>query len=228
MNNPSAPPRPNAVIFDMDGLMLDTEIIYHRAWQNAVIDLGYAIDNDFLHGLIGIRTEECEEMLRTALDAASPLDAFPLDTFRQHWPRRWREIAETEGIARKPGLLDLLDLLEDRRIPKAVATSSSQDEAEYSLTVSQLRARFPVVVSGDQVRHGKPAPDLFLAAAQRLGVEPTRCVAFEDSSVGAIAASAAGMRTYIVPDLVQPSADARAQAADVFSSLHQALALFGG
>ena len=222
MNNPSTPPPPDAVIFDMDGLMLDTEIIYHRAWQNAAADFGYHVDDEFLHGLIGIRTEECEEMICAALG-----DAFPLDAFRQRWPQWWQEIAETEGIARKPGLLDLLDLLEARRIPKAVATSSSQAEAEYSLTVSGLRTRFPVVASGDQVRHGKPAPDIFLAAAWRLGVEPTGCMAFEDSNAGALAASAAGMSTYIVPDLVQPSAEARAQAT-ILSSLHQALALFSG
>ena len=223
MNHRIAPFSPTAVIFDMDGLMLDTEVIYHRAWQNAAADLGYRLDDDLLHSLIGIRTEECEETIRTVLD-----EAFPLDAFRVRWPQRWQEIAENEGIAHKPGLLDLLDLLEEQGVPKAVATSSTQAEAEYSLTVSGLRARFPVVVSGDQVRHGKPAPDIFLAAARRLSVEPTRCVAFEDSNAGAIAASAAGMSTYIVPDLVQPSADARAQAAGVFSSLHQALALFGG
>jgi len=207
----------------MDGLMLDTEIIYHQAWQRAAADLGYRLDDDLLHGLIGIRTEECEEIICARLD-----DAFPLDAFRLDWNQRWREIAETEGIPRKPGLLELLDLLEARQIPKAVATSSTQGEAEYSLTVTQLRARFPVVVSGDQVAHGKPAPDIFLAAAAALDVDPTRCMAFEDSSAGAIAASAAGMSTYIVPDLVPPSAEARGRVADVFSSLHQALALFGG
>ena len=223
MDNPSVSPPPAAIIFDMDGLMLDTEIIYHRAWQNAAADLGYTLDDDFLHSLIGIRVEECEEMLQITVDPT-----FPLDAFRQRWGQRWREIAETEGIVRKPGLLELLNLLENQGIPKAVATSSTQAEAEYNLTVSHLRSRFPVVVSGDQVRHGKPAPDLFLAAARRLGVDPTRCIAFEDSNAGVIAASAAGMSTYIVPDLVQPSTDARVQAAGVFSSLHQALALFGG
>jgi HAD superfamily hydrolase (TIGR01509 family) len=220
MNNPSAPPLPDAVIFDMDGLMLDTEIIYHRAWQNAAADFGYHVDDEFFHSLIGIRTEECEEMIRATLD-----DAFPLDAFRLRWPQRWQEIVEIESIVRKPGLLELLDLLEERGIPKAVATSSTQAEAEYSLTITQLRTRFPVVVSGDQVLHGKPAPDIFLAAARQLGVDPTHCMAFEDSSAGAIAASAAGMRTYMVPDLVQPSTEARAQAT-VLNSLHQALALF--
>lgn len=214
---------PAAVIFDMDGLMLDTEIIYHHAWQRAAADLGYRLDDNVLHGLIGIRTEECEEVIRTRLG-----DGFPLHAFRLGWNQHWRAIAETGGIPLKLGLLELLDLLEARQIPKAVATSSTQAEAEYSLTITRLRARFPVVVSGDQVVHGKPAPDIFLAAATALYVDPARCTAFEDSSAGAIAASTAGMRTYIVPDLVQPSAEARARAADVFSSLHQALALFGG
>lgn len=212
---------PAAVIFDMDGLMLATEIIYYRAWKEAAAELGYQIDDALFHDMIGVRTEECDRILLDRMQ-----DDFPMDRFRLRREERWHELAEGEGIALKPGLSELLDLLDVRGIPKAVATSSTRPEAEHSLTITGLRPRFPVVVSGDEVANSKPAPDIFLAAAAALGVDPTRCVAFEDSSAGAIAASSAGMRTYIVPDLMQPSADARAVATDVLASLHQALLLF--
>ncbi len=212
---------PAAVIFDMDGLMLETEIIYYRAWKDAATELGYEIDDALFHDMVGVRTEECDRIL-----LARMRNDFPMDQFRLRREERWHELAETEGIALKPGLRELLDLLDARGIPKAVATSSTRPEAEHSLTVTGLRTRFPVVISGDQVAHSKPAPDIFLAAAAALDVDPAHCVAFEDSSAGAIAASSAGMRTYIVPDLMQPSADARASATAVLPSLQQALAIF--
>lgn len=212
---------PAAVIFDMDGLMLETEIIYYRAWKDAAAELGYQIDDALFHDMVGVRTEECDRILLDQMQ-----NDFPMDRFRLRREERWHELAEGEGIALKPGLSELLDLLDARGIPKAVATSSTRPEAEHSLTITGLRTRFPVVVSGDEVANSKPAPDIFLAAAAALGVDPAHCVAFEDSSAGAIAASSAGMRTYVVPDLMQPSAAARAVATDVFSSLHQALLLF--
>lgn len=212
---------PAAVIFDMDGLMLETEIIYYRAWKDAAAELGYDIDDALFHDMVGVRTEECDRILLARMDSD-----FPMDQFRLRRETRWHELADADGIMLKPGLSELLDLLDARGIPKAVATSSTRPEADHSLTVTGLRARFPVVISGDEVANSKPAPDIFLAAAAALHVDPTHCVAFEDSSAGAIAASRAGMRTYIVPDLMPPSTDARAVAADVFSSLHQALAIF--
>ncbi len=215
--------RPAAVIFDMDGLMLDTEIIYHTVWKKAARQLGYELDDALFYDLIGIRTEDCEAQIMTAMGAD-----FPLDEFQRLWEAGWDEHAYTHGIETKPGLFELLNLLEEIGIPKAVATSSTAPEAERSLGLTGLKARFPIVVTGDQVANGKPAPDIYLAAAQRLGVAPAACVAFEDSNAGTLAASSAGMRTYLVPDLKTPNAEATAAATAVLASLHEALPLFSG
>lgn len=213
--------RPAAVIFDMDGLMLETETLYYRAWKETAIELGRPIRESLFAAMVGVRSQECDRMLLEQMG-----DDFPLAEFRRRREQRWLELAELDGIQLKPGLSDLLNLLDSCAIPKAVATSSARSEAEHSLSVSGLLARFPVVVTGDEVANSKPAPDIFLAAAAALGVDPARCIAFEDSNAGTIAASSAGMRTYMVPDIVQPSDEARACAADVLDSLHHALPLF--
>jgi HAD superfamily hydrolase (TIGR01509 family) len=208
-----------AIVFDMDGLMIDTEIIYHRAWQRAATELGYTIDDALFAGLIGVRTDECEAAIRDHLGAD-----FPLATFQERWMARWEELAESQGIARKPGLTELLGTIVG--LPKAVATSSTMAEAERSLRLSDLARHFDIVVTGDQVAHGKPAPDIFAEAARRLGIPADACIAFEDSNAGALAAHRAGMRVYVVPDLVPPNETTRAVATDILATLHDAQRLF--
>ena len=112
-----------------------------------------------------------------------------------------------EGIALKPGLLDLLDWLEARRIPKAVATSTRRDRAQAKLARTALLPRFVALVGGDEVARGKPEPDIFLAAAARLGEAAQHCLVLEDSEPGVRAALAAGMTPIMVPDLHAPSDD---------------------
>jgi HAD superfamily hydrolase (TIGR01509 family) len=205
----------------MDGLMIDTEIIYHRAWQRAATELGYTIDDALFAGLIGVRTDECEAAIRDHLGAD-----FPLATFQERWMARLEELAESQGIARKPGLTELLGTIEALGLPKAVATSSTMAEAERSLRLSDLARHFDIVVTGDQVAHGKPAPDIFAEAARRLGIPADACIAFEDSNAGALAAHRAGMRVYVVPDLVPPNETTRAVATDILATLHDAQRLF--
>jgi beta-phosphoglucomutase-like phosphatase (HAD superfamily) len=217
----SNPNHPAAVIFDMDGLMLDTEVIYHIAWQEAARELGYEIPEGLFHDLVGLRTEDCEAQIMAAMGAS-----FPLNDFHRRWEIVWDRHARVQGIETKPGLLELLARLEQLEIPKAVATSSTAPEAERSLRITKLIHRFPVIVTGDQVAAGKPAPDIYLTAAKRLGVDPADCIAFEDSDAGTLAASRAGMRTYQVPDLKPPSTEAASAAIAVLAGLHDALPLF--
>jgi HAD superfamily hydrolase (TIGR01509 family) len=209
--------RISAVVFDMDGLMLDTESINRLAWQRAAEDLGFALDDEFYLSLLGRTTVDCESLVMQLCGAE-----FPMDEFRTRRRRLWRAQVEGTGIAAKPGLLELLSFLDTQRILLAVATSSHVLAAESSLRSAGVRDRFDVVVTGDQVARGKPAPDIYLEAARRLGVESVDCVALEDSDNGVHAAVAAGMTTVMVPDLKPPSTESLARAFRIVASLHQA------
>ena len=203
-----------AVVLDMDGLMLDTESIYKRAWQNAAVQCGYALDDSFYLTLLGQPNPACEAALLERYGGD-----FPIPEFRARWSELWRTDVESYGIPAKPGLAELISFLGERQIPVAVATSSDQDYATFSLRAAGLEGRFDHIVTGDQVVNGKPAPDIYIESARRLGVPPERCVAVEDSDAGALAASAAGMITMMVPDLKPPSAEARSAAFCVVASL---------
>jgi HAD superfamily hydrolase (TIGR01509 family) len=177
-----------AVIFDVDGLMLDTEPLYKVAWQAAAAELGHRLNDRSYARLVGRPTADCEQELMRQFGPA-----FPLDRFRRRWPALWQAEVAAHGIQQKPGLLEFLTFLDAQWLPVAVATSSEADYATFSLRHAGLEGRFSVVVTGDEVPRGKPAPDIYLETARRLQVAPGACVAVEDSEAGILAASRAGM-----------------------------------
>ncbi len=205
------------MVFDMDGLMLDTEPLYRSASRSAAAELGYDFSDALYASLIGRAAADVEAGIVAALGAA-----FPLAEFRAGWLRHWELLVDAGGIALKPGLPDLLDALAAAGIPAAVATSTHRERAHFSLRAAGLGGRFDVIVSGDQVTRGKPAPDIYLESAARLGVGPRDCVALEDSEAGIVAAAAAGMHALLVPDLALPSAAAIAAAREIFDTLEVA------
>ncbi len=203
--------------------MLDTEHLYKSAWQRAASSLGFLLDDSFYFTLVG-RTNEAGE---AALAERFAPD-FPLAAFRQRWEELWRAEVEAEGIPRKPGLTELLDYLSERKMPVAVATSSDRQYASFSMKAAGLAlASFAQVVTGEQVANGKPAPDIYIEAARRLGIPPARCLALEDSDAGILSASAAGMIAVMVPDLKPPSQAARQAAFRVLTSLGEVADLLG-
>jgi HAD superfamily hydrolase (TIGR01509 family) len=204
----------DAVIFDMDGLMLDTEPIYKVAWQRAAIECGYPISEELYFVLIGRTRVDGEKIL---LDAFGP--AFSVESFREACGRCEATAFAERLPAKKPGLDDLLAFLDSRGVPKAVATSTERWLAAHQLGGLGLLDRFSVLATGDEVANGKPAPDLFLLAAQRLSVVPSKCLVLEDSEAGIVAAHRAGMQVYAVPDLKQPSPAIEALAHGKFDSL---------
>jgi HAD superfamily hydrolase (TIGR01509 family) len=203
-----------AVIFDMDGLMLDTEPIYKMAWQRAAAECGHPISEELYAELIGRSRVDGEAILADAFGAA-----FSMEDFRAVCARcEAAAFAENLPVI-KPGLEELLALLEARAIPKAVATSTERHIAEQQLGSLGLLARFSVLATGDEVVNGKPAPDLFLLAASRLAIEPLQCLVLEDSEAGVMAAHRAGMHVFCVPDIKRPSAEVAALADGRFVSL---------
>jgi HAD superfamily hydrolase (TIGR01509 family) len=206
----------DAVIFDMDGLMLDTEPLYKIAWQQAAAECGHPISEELYTDLIGRSRVAGEAILANAFGAD-----FRVEEFRAACGRSEAAAFAENLPAIKPGLEEVLALLEARAIPKAIATSTERHIAELQLRGLGLLARFDVVATGDEVVNGKPAPDLFLLAASRLGVDASRCLALEDSEAGVMAAHRAGMRVYCVPDIKVPSPDVLRLADGVFESLYE-------
>jgi HAD superfamily hydrolase (TIGR01509 family) len=136
-------------------------------------------------------------------------------------------IAETR-LELKPGALELLDTLDEMRLPRAIATSSSHRTVERHLTAHGLSGRFDVIVGHGDCENGKPAPDPFLKAAERLGIEPTLCLALEDSHNGVRSASAAGMMSLMVPDLLEPTEEIRGLCTLIVPNLHEVRHLIVG
>lgn len=206
-----------AVVFDMDGLMVNTESIYHLAWRKAAATFGYPLSDATLRATTGRPLGDCYTILQSAVD-----DAFPMTAFIELWPQLWHEHIREHGVPQKPGLIALLDLLDTHKIPKAVATSTEYPDAIFTLQKADIADRFSLIISGDQIINGKPAPDIFLRAAERLGVPPQNCLALEDSEAGVLAATAAGMVTIMVPEIEHPAPHVTQRAYRVFSSLHEA------
>lgn len=187
----TAHPRFDAVVFDLDGTLLDTEAISHAAGLAAFAAQGIAVDPAFLHAMVGVDD---------ATNAARIAASFPrldLGAFARQWQAEVLD-RQAGGIPLKPGAADLLAGI---GLPKALATSSQRAAADRKLAVTGLRVHFAHVVTVDDVARPKPAPDPFLRAAALLGADPARCLAFEDSDTGAASARAAGFTVVQVPDI---------------------------
>lgn len=217
-NSPQLPI--TAILFDMDGLMIDTERMAQRAWQRAGAEFGFTLPDELYLQAVGRTAKATEALFRTGLGADFPFEA--VYARKQHY---LYTAIEEEGIPTKPGLGELLDLVDQQGIAKAVATSTARALAIKKLTAARLLNRFDTMVCGDEVAQGKPAPDIFLAAAAKLGVAPAHCLVLEDSSAGIQAAHAAGMRAVWVPDLIQPSPAITSLAFCVLPDLQQVCAL---
>lgn len=205
----------------MDGLMLDTERPALALWIQAGRRFDREITPELLQRVIGIP----EKNIRAVFLGEYGAD-FPYDTIYGELNRLIQEQVEREGIRLRPGLGALLDCLQERRIPCAVATSTNRKTACWKLEQAGIAGRFSAVVAGDEVTNGKPAPDIFLAAASRLGADPAVCVGFEDSSPGILGLHAAGIRPVFVRDIARPSPEALAAVWRQYENLAEAVELF--
>jgi len=210
---------PEAVIFDMDGLMIDSERVSIACWSEAAQALGIALPEGFFLRMVGLGDRDCDALLRAHVLDPSQVAALFAATHELY------EARTQQGLPLRPGILPLLQLLRTHGVPRAVATSTRQPRASRKLAASGLLEFFDVVVTSSDVQHPKPAPDIYLLAAGRLGHAPARCLALEDSPAGTRAALAAGMTVIQVPDLVDPDEALRALGHRIVTSLDDAHAL---
>lgn len=195
------------VVFDMDGILIDSEPLFRMAAQAAARDVGHHLSDETYVMWMGLPPHAVEAAV---VESMGP--TFPMGEFREHFRRVWTAHTDTHGVPAQPGIRELLENLRARSIPFSVATSTERLQAERSLTLAGLAQYIDVIVAGNEVANGKPAPDIFLRAAAAIRVEPTACVALEDSAVGVRAAAAARMLTIMVPDLLQPTREVAALA----------------
>jgi beta-phosphoglucomutase-like phosphatase (HAD superfamily) len=209
------PYRPSAVIFDMDGLLFDTEALWQEALLSAGAEIGREIPGAVFNQSIGVRRSQSGGLFRSHFG-----EDFHFEDFHANWTRHFWLIAK-DKLSLKPGVPELLDTLDLLRLPRAIATSSSRTTVEHHLTAHRMMDRFDQIVRRGDYENGKPAPDPFLKAAERLGVEPRLCLALEDSYIGVRSAAAAGMMTVMAPDLLEPTEEIRALCVLVVRDLHQ-------
>ena len=212
--------KPRAAIFDMDGLMLDTERPMLAVWVNAGKTIGWNITEEIAIRTIGLNGEDIRKLCMDEFGAD-----FPYDKFEKILFRLFDEEFEN-GITHKAGLLDILNHLASLKIPMAVATSTYRDSAFRKLAIAGIKDYFSFSVCGDEISNGKPAPDIFLKAVEKLGIPATDCVGFEDSIAGLTALAAAGIPSVFIKDIIEPPKEILATVWKRLDNLAEAISLF--
>jgi HAD superfamily hydrolase (TIGR01509 family) len=198
----------------MDGLLVDTERTTRQIWQAATTDCGYELSDDLYLTFIGLGEEEAEAVLATRFG-----DGFAVSAFRQNRIGRMRDLIAAGGAPFKAGAREILAWVSGLGIPAGLATSSRLEEVHERL--GAVAGVFTTITTRDNVRRGKPNPDIYVAAAASLGTAPRDCLAIEDSFAGIRAATAAGMPVLMVPDLAQPSPEIASLVLGVFATLSE-------
>lgn len=192
---------PAAYLFDMDGLLLDTERMFLEAFLTLTDDLRIATEEAtaFYGGLVGTSSKVTTERLH---------DFLPQQTNVAEFDQRWRLLHQdnvVHGVPTKPYVREVLQAIRDAEVPMAVVTSTHGPAAQHHLEKAGILSFFETVCTGDEVAANKPDPEPYLEGARRLGVAPAQCVAFEDSDFGTTAAVRAGCLTVQIPDLRPPN-----------------------
>ena len=203
------------VLFDMDGVILDTEKLYTRFWCEAAQALGFPMTHEMALGMRSLSHEVGERQLKAYLG-----DSVDYQQVRSKRIELMTAFIKENGVELKPGIHELLEFLNEKGLKKAVATSSPLDRTKEYLSQVGLVDAFDELVSGHMVEHGKPAPDIYLYAASKLGLKPEECVVLEDSPTGLLAAVRAGCIPVMVPDQDQPDEEVKSRIYAVVENLH--------
>ena len=211
-----------AVIFDMDGLMIDTEAVAFESWGHVLKTIGIEVPLAVQESMVGLTMVDSRQILIQHFGDEKQVDRV-MATADEHY----QATLDAGDFEVKPGLFELLDHIERLGLPKAVATSSRRKNADKKLLATGLTERFITVVTSDDVARGKPFPDLYIEAVKRLELDPAACLALEDSAPGIRSAAGAGCPVIMVPDYKLADDEDRQVASAVMGSLMDVVALFG-
>ena len=187
-------------VFDMDGLMFDSERVVYQSWQSVMDESGYSYSLDVFKRTIGLRVDSTEQLYKSLYG-----EDFDYVTLRMKAREMFYNYIAENGVPIKKGLFEILEYLKENGIKTAVATSTSSQTAMKVIRMAGVYEFFDEIVCGDTVKNSKPHPEIFLTAANRLSLNPSECVAFEDSINGIKSAYSAGMMPIMVPDYLQPT-----------------------
>ncbi|HEX3699302.1 MAG TPA: HAD family phosphatase [Phenylobacterium sp.] len=209
-------PRPaKAVVFDMDGLLIDSECVYRDALIATASEMGAELPVEVVKRMIGHTWPGSAAVLNAHFGPA-----FDTDRLRTRSVERFYEVARA-GVTLKAGVVEILDFLDRAALPRGVVTSSRRGDVEHHLGAHGLQARFDFVLAQGDYPQPKPDPAPYVTAAERLGLPPADVLALEDSHNGVRAAAGAGMMTIMVPDLLDPTEEMRSLCVRVARDLHE-------
>ena len=211
-------------IFDMDGLMIDSEKIVLMGYEFAMNNFGYGKEIlNLAKSCIGLTYDDTRRKFNEGMGKG-----FDYDSFKPNVSKFVHNYFRTNGVSVKKGLFELLEALKQEGYRLCVATSTRESTAKEELIDAGILPHFEDLVGGDNIKNGKPAPDIFLEAARRISVEPENCIVFEDSINGIKAAYNAGMKPIMVPDMVEPTEEILPMIYRRFKSLDEAIPLIKG
>ena len=211
-----------AVIFDLDGTILDTEKYFRKCWPAAFEHFGYSMSDEQALSLRSLGRPFAPEYLRKM--SVDP--DFNYEAVRSYRSKLMEETIAKNGLQLKPGAVEILEFLKEHQIVRAVATASPKDRSERYLKQAGILEYFDRIISATMVKEGKPSPDIYEFACRELGFAPEECIAVEDSPNGVLSASRAGCKTVFIPDQTPPTAEDRRMCIAVKKSLEQIKELF--
>lgn len=203
-----------AVIFDADGTLFDTETLMYEVWVEIGRDMGLTMTVPEYLNYVGLNRAAVLDMMHSRYGAQ-----FDAAEFMVRCVARLSERIEEEGVPLKPGVHEILELLHGKGIPMGLATSTHRVRTDRRLELSGLGRYFSAVVTGDEVSKGKPDPEIYRTACEKLGLSPNACLAVEDSRNGILSAHRAGLKVAMIPDMVPPTPELEEIASLKFSSL---------
>ena len=196
-----------AIVFDMDGVIFDTERLIYKLWLEIAPKYGFNTVDTLFYKVIGVTKTYTEQVFYKEYGKD-----IPYWEFREEAKRVFFEYVNEHGVPLKDGIRELLEYLKKNNYKIGLASSTSIDTITEELKMEKLYDYFDVVVGGDLIKNSKPAPDIYLAACEKLGVKPENAIAIEDSFNGIRAAHAAGMKAIMVPDMIEPDDEMREKA----------------